>query len=163
MFACLLLAAGPARGESPTPSSVPRTDSIVLVRSPCFGPCPAYRLSIRANGAVTFLPENGENDWQVTTGSIHPGDVAWLLQAARSSGFFALPRVIADDRRLCPQVATDFPTVTVTIYRPESIRVIDYLGCFTRNDVSLAQLRHFERQIDSVAHSDRWIRPVKER
>jgi hypothetical protein len=104
----------------------------------------------------------------VITDSIRRSDFAWLLQAANSIGFNSFPRVIARDPDLCRSYATDQPTVTVTIFRPDStIRVEDYHGCFLRHDLSvstpLGALRHFERQIDSVAHSERWVRPYVRR
>ena len=133
-------------------------DSLSLNRSPCFGYCPTYRLTIRANGLLTF--EQGDS---VFVDSIPPRDFGWLAERATASGFFKLPMVIAQDRRLCPIEATDHSTVTVVIYRRDSLtRVVDYLGCYSGNDLSVVapvgQLRHFENQIDSVAHSARWIR-----
>lgn len=68
-------------------------------------------------------------------------------------------------RSLCPLRATDHPTVTVTVFRADSVsRVVDYHGCYARSDLSIAapvgELRHFEWEIDSVAQSQRWIRPA---
>ena len=73
--------------------------------------------------------------------------------------------IIAKDRRFCPDNATDHPTVTVTLFRRAAIkRVEDYLGCFARSDHSVtqlvAQLRAFEKSIDSTAGSARWVRPA---
>lgn len=134
-------------------------DSIVLNRSACFGLCPVYRLSIRADGRITLI--QGDS---VATDSIPRRDVEWLIRAANSIGFSKFPPDISRDHSLCREKATDMPGVVVTIFRPDStFRVKDYLGCFAGDDLSvpapLGALRHFEDQIDSVAHSKRWVRP----
>jgi hypothetical protein len=153
------LSGGIACAQQPAPTV--RVESLVLYRSACFGTCPVYSLSIRANGRITFV--QGDS---VKTDSIGKRDVAQLFRAVESIGFYKYSPDIMRDHDVCPIVATDASSVTVTIYRSDStFRVKDYLGCFLRNDLSigapLSALRHFERQIDSVAHSERWVRPSR--
>jgi hypothetical protein len=136
-----------------------RVDSLVLNRTACFGVCPVYQLSISADGRVTFI--QGDS---VITSSIKRSEFAWLVRAAESIDFYKFPPDIMRDRSLCPMAATDMPGISVTIFRPDStFRVKDYLGCFVGPSASvskpLAELHHFERQIDSVARSESWIRP----
>ena len=88
-----------------------------------------------------------------------------MLEEAERLGFYALPRMIAEDSTLCPLRATDHPTATVTISRGDSARtVVDYHGCYASHDLDVApkveQLRRFEVEIDSVARSSRWVRPA---
>lgn len=68
----------------------------------------------------------------------------------------------------CPIAATDHPTVTVTVFRADSVyRVVDYRGCYAGPNLSaappVAALRHFGSEIDSVAQSQRWVRPGERR
>jgi len=158
-----LLACHPA--PAPTPLRSTRADSLVLERSRCFGFCPAYRLSLRADGSVTFASRNPGDTARTATDSISPEQLGQLVQEAERIGFFELPPDILKDSTLCPVAATDHPSATVTIFRADSAhRVVDYLGCRFASDASaterLEALRHFESAIDSVAQSERWVRPA---
>ncbi len=143
-----------------------RADSIVLERTGCFGYCPAYHLSLRADGNVAFASRAPRDSGRVMRDSIAPGEFAWLVQEANRSGFFALPPVIGEDKSLCRVMATDHPTVSVAIFHGDSTsRVVDYRGCYAGTDLSLdprlAKLRHFEAQVDSVARSERWTSAMR--
>lgn len=146
-------------------TSGPAADSLVLERTPCFGTCPAYRLSMTRGGVVAFTSHNPGDNTGTVTDSIAPAQVAWLVEEATRIGFFALPASIADDSTLCPLRATDHPTATVTIFRADSThQVVDYHGCYAAHDHSVTapveRLRIFETKIDSVAQSRRWVRPA---
>lgn len=136
-------------------------DSIVLERSVCFGFCPAYRLTLQPNGAVHFVT-TARGDSVQRADTIAPRGVAWLAAEAHRAGFYSLPREIVRDKVLCPMPATDHPTATVTIFRGDSTHsVIDYSGCFTGHDLTVAAplgpMRRYENAIDSVAGSRRWV------
>ena len=151
--------------QEPATAQAQAADSLVLERSLCFGTCPAYRLRIRGDGAVTFVSRNPGDTVGMKTDSIAPSDVAWLLGEAERLGFYALPATIAKDSTLCPLRATDHPTATVTISLGDSAHsVVDYHGCYASHDLDVVprvkQLRRFEIEIDSVARSGRWARPA---
>jgi hypothetical protein len=135
----------------------------VLERTPCFGTCAAYRLRVTRSGVVTFLSRNRGDSSRVARDSIAPDAVVQLLQAAERDDVFRLPAVIADDRALCPDRATDHPTAIVGFFWSTRVQQItDYHGCFLRSDHStaapLAALRQLEKAIDSVSGSARWTR-----
>ena len=136
-------------------------DSIVLERSVCFGFCPAYRLTIHPNGAVHFVA-TPRGDTVQRADTITPRSFAWLASEAHRSGFFNLPKDVVRDTSLCAARATDHPTATVTIFRGDSTHtVVDYQGCYMDHSLGVAAplrpLRRFERAIDSVAGSKRWL------
>lgn len=143
-------------------------DSIVLERTRCFGACPAYRLSLHANGRAVFRSAGDPGAAAEEPNALSPAQFSWLIRRAAQIGFASLPPVIVSEPSLCPTRATDQPTVTVTIFAADSTRrVVDYLGCYAGNDLTVAPtitaLRHFERQIDSVSRSSRWVRRPSER
>jgi len=157
----LLLALGDWRSAAAgqQPSASPPLDSITLERSPCFGACPAYRLRLSRGGTVVFVSRYGET----IRDSIPPSALIWLRDEATRRELFTLPKIIVRDRALCPSMASDSPTVTVTLYwATRWHRIIDYLGCVTGNSPStplrLHVLRHFEAAIDSVARTARALR-----
>lgn len=150
-----------ARPAGDVATSAVRTDSIVLERTSCFGFCPAYRLSVRADGFVTFRSREPRDSSVTHTDMIAPSQFAGLAQTAADIGLTAFPPVIADDTSLCPLRATDHPTATISVFRADSTtHIVDYLGCYATTNLTvappLAQLRQFERQIDSVTQSSRW-------
>jgi hypothetical protein len=150
--------------SAPRPDSSPASgsaDSLVLERTRCFGACPAYHLSLRPDGRVTFVSLVPRDSSLTFLDSIAPSNVTWLVQQADHIGLAKLPPVIAEDSTLCTVRATDHPTVTVALFRAgTATRVEDYRGCYAGTNLtvatSLARLRRFTGQIDSVAHTARW-------
>lgn len=147
-------------GSAATPDRV-AADSIVLERSVCFGLCPAYRLTLRPDGAVHFVA-TPRGDTLQRADTVAPRGFAWLVSEAQRINFFAFPKDIVADTALCSARATDHPTATVTIFRGDSTHtVVDYQGCYMDHALTVAPalrpLRRFESAIDSVAGSKRWL------
>lgn len=148
-----------AAGQLPVGS--PSLDSIALERSPCFGMCPAYRLSLNRTGRLVFVSRTRRD---TIRDSIAPSAFAWLRDEAERRELSRFPTVIARDRSLCPILSSDAPRVTVTLYWPTSrLQILDYLGCSLRPGANstaprLGALRGFEAAIDSVARTSRHLR-----
>jgi hypothetical protein len=143
-------------------------DSLVLERTLCYGTCPAYRLSLARDGQVLFQSRNPGDEARQVRDTTAAGALSILTEMADSLGFATLPDTIANSPALCPDHATDHPTATVTIFRGAANKhVVDYLGCFARFDHStvpiVERLRMFEARIDSLAGSQRWVRPARRR
>ncbi|HEX8272450.1 MAG TPA: DUF6438 domain-containing protein [Longimicrobiaceae bacterium] len=140
-------------------------DSVVLERTRCYGTCPAYRLSVAADGAVAFVsryPDEGRTE----AGRVAPEDFRVLVRGIHAAGFFALPDTIANDPAYCAAPSTDSPTATVAVYSAGTAReVVDYRGCAAREGTPqagrLAALRSLAERIDSVAGAGRWVRPAR--
>ncbi len=165
MLAGVAAVVGCHNRQEPAAARAPGADSLVLERMICFGTCPAYRLKIGGDGAVTFISRNPGDTSGTKTDSITPSQVEWLVGEAKRLGFYSLPTVIADDSTLCPLRATDHPTATLTIFRRDSTHtVVDYHGCYAGHDLGTAprieRLRRLEAAVDSVAGSSRWVRPA---
>ena len=140
-------------------------DSLVLERTVCFGTCPAYRLRVSRDGGVFFQSRN-PGDSTIATDSVVFRTLADLVRLAQAAGVFALPSRIMDDRRICADVATDHPTVTIKIFGNGWSHIVeDYHGCFQSVDhslnVELRNLRRFEVAVDSALGSARWVRPSR--
>ena len=149
----------PVRSASPRP----RRNAGARTRTPCFGRCPAYRLSLTADGRVQFASHNAHDTARTAQDSISPAAIATLVAEASRLGVFDLPPRIAVDRSLCPDRAADHPTAIVGFYWPGRLQqIVDDHGCFLAPDHSVvdrvANLRRFENMIDSVAQSQRWVR-----
>jgi hypothetical protein len=138
-------------------------DSIVLVRGPCLGTCPAYRLSIASDGRVHFRSDV-PRDQSTATDSISSSSFTGLVREAERIGFASLPRSIRGAPDVCGYAVTDFPTVTTSVFAANrTVIVEDYLACQGPvGNAHIAErlhlLRGFEDAIDSVARAGRWVR-----
>ena len=138
----------------------------MLERTLCYGTCPAYRLRLSSTGRAQFRSRNPNDLGRVHSDTLPSGGFYFLMEMAEQIGFFELPdRIDGADSTWCPDHATDHPTYIGTIYSGSwRKRVVYYTGCYTgvgEHTVaeSLGRLRQFFSAIDSVAGSDRWVRP----
>jgi hypothetical protein len=132
----------------------PDAFAITLERTTCFGACPAYTVTIDANGTVTY---EGKRFVRVEGGqssSIDQSAVAALLETINRIGFFQL----RDEYRYLragngrSTTVTDLPTAFVSVtLGNRSKRVEDYLG-------APEGLKQLERLIDETAGTQRWVR-----
>jgi hypothetical protein len=118
---------------------------ITLERTSCFGSCPAYTLSIAADGTVTY---NGRSYVRVTGGrtwKIEASAVEALAREMEQAGYFELK-----DQYRAP--VTDLPTIRTSLRIGNRTKAIeDYFGA---PDV----LHALERRIDEVAGVSKYVR-----
>jgi hypothetical protein len=162
-FVIATLLAACSRTQS-APSSASSADSLVLERARCFGSCAAYRLSLAANGRVTFASRN-PGDSTRGTDTVARAVLPALVQRANALGFFELPDQLQGDSALCADFGTDNPSATLTIHRATGAKaVVDYHGCYARRESAkeqLRQLRALEVAVDSATGARRWVRPAR--
>jgi hypothetical protein len=140
----------------PAPASV-AADSAAPVatieRTPCFGTCPVYQVSIFGDGTVRFVGKQDVKQQGTATASVSREAVDSLVTELRSGGYFELADEYVMDAPACGPYATDSPTVTTSLRadgRTKRIRH-DY-GC----SGAPAELRRLEQRIDEVAGTSRW-------
>jgi hypothetical protein len=115
---------------------------IRLERSPCFGDCPSYVVSIFANGRVRYEGRSvdGRPDAQLA-----PEQVDELVRQLRDNGFFDLCN-------LTEQRVSHFPSMSIELWDgPHAKRVEAYLG----NWFETVALREFGALIDHTVALDR--------
>lgn len=141
-------------------------DSLVLERTPCFGTCPAYRLSIRANGAVQFVSRNRADSGRTASQSIGPMGVRRLELVLASQQFTQLPEIRMGERPYCRAVATDAPTITLTMFQTAGPFARSYYtGCGGESAGDtvtwgfIRRLRTIADSVDAIAAGKDWIRP----
>jgi len=140
-------------------------DSIVLERTVCSISCPAYRLRLSRDGSVHFQSRNPGEEQRVATDTFDPAAFGWLLAEAERIEFYYLPGDVARSKAMCQTPMPGYPANITTIYGDATKSVRNYSGClYSLNDLwrakPLERLREFESSIDSVAGSQRWIRPL---
>jgi hypothetical protein len=142
-------------------SAVPK--SIALERTPCFGMCPAYQVSLDRAGGISFVSRNSYDDGRTANGVVASSVLDSLYARAVRVDFFAFPDTLVGNPPFCDSYATDSPTATVTINTNAGKKsVVDYHGCFAKSPAAQAKLRElraFEDAIDTLTGSSRWIQP----
>lgn len=129
------------------------TPVVTLERTPCFGTCPVYAVSISGSGTVRFLGRNHVTKEGEATAQIPPATVDSLLRELEAGGYFDFADAYVMDSPACGHYATDSPTVITSAAasgRSKTIRH-DY-GCFA----APRELARLERMIDEVAGTSRW-------
>jgi hypothetical protein len=145
LFAVLALAA--CATPAPTPENAGPVE-IVLERTPCFGFCPDYTVTISGDGGVLyegrrFVAVRGQQ-----TAQIPEAQVRALLARFDAIGFDRLNNEYRAH-------VTDLPTTTITLTRNGRTKsVLDYGGTGAGMPESV---RGLQQEIDRVAGTARWV------
>jgi Domain of unknown function (DUF6438) len=135
-------------------------DLITLERTVCFGSCPIYKLSIRSNGSVEYdgidhVKIKGQAKTQIS-----PQQVAQLVEAVNAVNFFGLRDKYQRTEDGCKGVATDNPSVIISIKIGDREKTVDhYHGCLAEVDpyrIYPANLVEFEDKIDKTVGTSKW-------
>ena len=148
---CLALAAcslaGPA---SPTPDYSGAI--ITLERTPCFGSCPIYKLTIYGDGRVEYVGTQFVAVAGPRSDTLTAGQVRELFGAFELAGYFKLA-----DEYMAP--VTDLPTtITSLTLGGQSKTVSNYGGCMIDMPNKAPQaLCDLETKIDTITNSAQWV------
>ena len=154
---CALLACAPRQQQhtaSPASEATNDTPAVTLERTPCFGTCPVYTLSISRSGTVRFTGKHHTAHAGPATAQIPPGRVDSLIAELDSAGYFELADDYVMDSPACGMYATDSPTVITSVTREGKTKTIRHdRGC----SAAPPELSRLEQRIDEVAGSWRWV------
>ena len=147
----------PAPAPAPAEAVVAASDTVpavTLERTPCFGRCPVYRVTVARSGLVRWEGRRFVADSGLDSVTISAGAVDSLLAELARGGYYGFEGRYMSGAPACGLYATDLPTVvsSATDGR-QSQRVEHDHGC-TAAPRALAAL---EQRIDSVAGTARWI------
>lgn len=132
----------------PTDGSIPEDLIIRLKRTVCYGRCPAYMLTVKADGKVNFFGQDFTETKGQVEGEISKDKIKQLIEAFKQAKFFAL----ADNYTL-EDCATDNPTVSTTLFINDKVKKIEHdLGCKAPQ-----KLTDLENKIDEIVGTKKWI------
>lgn len=150
----LLLACAPS---VPGPVAAPAAadaPAVTLERTPCFGTCPVYTVSISRAGTVRFTGKHHTAHTGPATASIPPARVDSLVAELEAAGYFELAEAYVMDSPACGMYATDSPTVITSVTRDGRTRTVRHdRGCAA----APPELSRLEQRIDEVAGTARWV------
>ena len=147
--------------SSATSSAPARFTTITFERTPCFGTCPVYSVSVSVGasgaGTVTFRGERNVDSVGTFTATISPAAVDALGRAFEEARYFELESRYTHGEVNCrAEYATDASSIRTAITTPTRTKSIDHdLGC---GNVP-ARLPELYRKFDSIVGTARWIGP----
>ncbi len=132
----------------PTDDSIPEDLIIRLKRTVCFGKCPAYMLTIKADGKVSFFGQDHTKVKGQAEGEISEEKLKQLIEEFKKVKFFDL-----EDNYLTGNCDTDSPTVHTTLFINGKTKKIEHnLGCKEPKE-----LTELENKIDEIVGAEKWI------
>lgn len=139
--------------ERPDPAVVASSEAITLERTPCFGSCPVYTISVSYSGAVTYDGRANVRQLGKAAGQIPQKHVEALLLELERAGYFTFASRYAPSEPTCVRYSTDSPSaISSATFRGRTKRIEHDYGC---GGVPGA-LTLLEKRIDEVLGSDRW-------
>ena len=129
-----------------------RSARITLERTPCYGVCPVYTVTLDGNGLVQYFGNFRVDIPGPQTGKVGPNTLRDLLNLANQIGFFQM-------RDSYSEACTDMPTSIISILVDgKSKRVSNYYGgCEQQKSESQVDLARLAEKIDAAAGTDRWV------
>ena len=159
----ILLAASLGACHGSTPATTPAPDdaaarddaapAVSLERTPCFGSCPVYRVTISRGGMVRFEGKRFVADTGTDSAQVAKGAVDSLLAELDRGGFYDFEEQYVAGAPGCGLYATDLPSAITSVDDgSRSKRIQHDRGC---SDAPQA-LATLENRIDEVAGTARW-------
>ena len=142
-----------------TAQQIPADTIITLEQSDCFFTCPAYVLTISADGLVTFEGKANVKVLGKAQSRISVEKVQTLVAAFLKIKFFSLRdhyNSAADGCKIHDGDTSS--TITSIVIGGRSKSVNHYQGCFPKKKHLLDSLISLEEQIDDAVNSDQWIK-----
>jgi hypothetical protein len=126
---------------------------VTLERTPCFGNCPVYRISVSEAGVVRYEGRANVRQMGTATAQISRARLDSLLLEMERAGYFTFARRYALSEPTCRRYSTDSPSaISSATFRGRTQRIEHDYGC---GGVPGA-LTLLEKRIDEVLGSDRW-------
>jgi hypothetical protein len=131
---------------------------ITLERTVCFGTCPAYKLTVKSDGTVSFEGLEFTKVKRKVEGKITQDNLKTLVSEFEKADFFNLKDSYRLEEDGCKEVWTDNPSEIISIQSGEkSKRVLRYFGCQKIEGNDLEKIANLGKKIDEITNSKQWI------
>ena len=152
--ACAPQKPGSPATQSPSQATVAARPAVTLERTPCFGSCPVYTISVSASGQVTFEGRAHVRLLGTATEQIPRQRVDALLVELERAGYFGFASRYAVSEPVCGRYVTDLPSALSSATLGTRTKRIEHdHGC----GGAPGALAVLEKRIDEVLGSDRWV------
>ena len=142
-----------------TTQQIPADTIIRLEQTDCFFTCPAYVVSISADGLVTFEGKANVKVLGKAQSRISVDKMQTLVAAFMKIKFFSLRDHYNGAEDGCRIYDGDTSsTITSIVIGGRSKSVSHYHGCFPKKKHLLDGMTSLEEQIDEAVNTDQWIK-----
>jgi hypothetical protein len=148
-------AATTVTAKTKTTTNAARQDNavITLERTPCFGQCPVYRVTLKGDGTVVFEGKANVDSTGRRVGRVSSDNVKTLVRFADAIGYFSFADSYATGQGCAPYIA-DMPHAITSIALTARMKRVDAdHGCAAVP----RRLSELEAKIDQTSESWRWI------
>jgi len=126
---------------------------VVLERTPCFGGCPVYTVSVSPSGEVAYQGRAHVRRLGTARSRISRQRVDSLLQELDRAGYFTFADKYLPSEPACGRYATDSPSAITTVtHRGRTKTITHDYGCGSAPGALVV----LERRIDEVLGSGQW-------
>lgn len=137
-------------------NEMPKDLVIVLEREVCYGTCPAYKLTIFADGTGEFEGRHFVKKKGTIKFSLSQEKLKQLVAEFEKAKYFDLKNRYVDEADGCAEVGTDNPTVTTSLkLRGNTKSIKHYHGC--RGPLVPDQITQLENKIDEIVNTHQWL------
>lgn len=151
--ACAPRGAAPPPSDRTTNAAVAAESAVSLERTPCFGSCPVYRISVSPAGVLTYEGKANVRLIGTATGQITARNVEALLLELERAGYFTFADRYALSEPTCGRYSTDSPSaISSATFRGRTKRIEHDYGC----SAVPGALTLLEKRIDEVLGSGKW-------
>lgn len=135
-------------GSASSQSAASTPFRVRLERTICYGLCPEYVVTVRADGRVVYVGRRGVLVRGVRRARLGPTAMRKLRRAVSSTDVFRL------DSRYEEMSVTDLPSAKLTVQvGSRTKRIYHYLGDFTAPE----KLTRLECTVDRILRTRRWV------
>lgn len=159
LFLLLIVSAGSKAQPLPEPS-IPKDTLITLTRTACYGYCPSYKLTISADGTVTFEGRDYVKTKGTIKSRISRKQLQQLISEFKKLNYFSLRDTYQSEEDGCSTVWTDYPSATTSVrLNGKSKSILHYYGCHKDpgNAMYPKGLTELESKIDEIVGTERWV------
>lgn len=156
----LLIVWAGSSAQSFSQPAIPRDTVITLTRTSCFGYCPSYKLTISADGTVTFEGRDYVKTKGTFKSRISRKQLQQLISEFKKANYFSLKDKYESEEDGCATVWTDYPSATTSLrINGKSKSILHYYGCHKDpgNAIYPKALTDLESKIDEIVGTERWI------
>lgn len=148
--------------------------SLKMEKSGCYGRCAVYDLTVEPDGKVIFEGKTYTETIGKAEDRLNEAQLKNLTLEIEKADFFSLENAYNWDSGNCPELATDMPSVNLTIRLNGKEKTINhYHGCFEKDEsptlksknvadkIFPQQLYNLENRINVIVETKRWIEKQK--
>lgn len=146
------------RTDAPRNQQISEDLLITLERTACYGICAVYKITVKADGSVTFEGINNTQTKGKVEDKIGENKVKELIKEFENADYSNLKDKY--DYETCPIAATDSPTVITSLQMDGKTKTVShYLGCLEKDQRTPfpPKLTEMENNLDRIIETKRWI------